>query len=79
MRFIAWPALVASLTLVIFQMGYPAITIDKNIPEDDSSSFKSYDSPVKQSPPGNANYGGKVYSFPDVESDHSGINEKVRG
>ena len=75
MRFIAWPAIVASLTLVIFLMGHPAISIDKNNSKDASPSLDANDSPVQQRQPASV----KVNSFPDVESDHSGINEKNRG
>ncbi len=82
MRYLAWPALVASLTLFITVLGLPSFesgVMDSGVQiQNPTSNTLTPDDPVQHRPPSSANSGNKTSGGPDVESDHSGINEKSR-
>ncbi len=79
MRYLAWPALVASLTMIITLIGVPSTFTEPGVQiESPAGSSLTPGDPVQHRPPGSANNGGKTSTGPAVESDHSGINEKAR-
>lgn len=79
MRYLAWPALVACLSMVITLIGLPAAVMDSGAQmENPSGQSVGPDGPTQHRPPSAANSSDKTSNIPEIESDHSGINEKAR-